>query len=96
MEPLLADLLRSEIQAKPPSGVVGDAGGSQTPSFTLSGEGLDLKQAVGELEVKFIAAALEQTHGNQLRAARKLGISREGLRKKMARYDLRPSAEEAK
>ncbi len=96
MEPILADLLQSEIQGKPASGVVGESGGDQSASFALSAEGLDLKQAVGELEVKFITAALEQTHGNQLRAARKLGISREGLRKKMVRYDLRPSAEEAK
>ena len=96
MEPILADLLQSELQGRLAPGVVGEAGRDQFASFARSADGLDLKQAVGELEVKFITAALEQTHGNQLRAARKLGISREGLRKKMVRYDLRPSAEEAK
>ena len=96
MELILADLLRSELHGKSTSGVFGEAGGGQFTPLALSAEGLDLKQAVGALEVKFITAALEQTHGNQLRAARKLGISREGLRKKMARYDLRLSPEEAK
>lgn len=46
----------------------------------------NLKDAVSVLEIKLIKEALEQTGGNQLQAAKKLGISREGLRKKMKRY----------
>jgi DNA-binding protein Fis len=35
-----------------------------------------------------IAAALAATNGNQVRAARSLGVSRQGLIKKLKRYGL--------
>ena len=49
---------------------------------------LDMKEAVKSLEMSLIAAAIQNTRGNQIRAAKALGISREGLRKKMARYGM--------
>ncbi|MCZ6472704.1 MAG: sigma 54-interacting transcriptional regulator [SAR324 cluster bacterium] len=48
----------------------------------------NMKDAVKSLEIEMISEVLEQTRGNQIRAAKTLGISREGLRKKMARYNL--------
>ncbi len=47
---------------------------------------LEMKQAVAALETAMIAEALRQTRGNQLKAAKVLGISREGLRRKMKRF----------
>ncbi len=52
-------------------------------------EKLDLRAAVETLERRMIGAAMAQTSGNQVQAARILGISREGLRKKMDRFGLK-------
>ncbi|MEE8395953.1 MAG: helix-turn-helix domain-containing protein, partial [bacterium] len=82
MEPFLTDLKQADL-ARPAD--------SAAPAESFSPpvrEGAELKEAVRELEVKMITAALDNTRGNQLKAAKKLGISREGLRKKMMRYDL--------
>jgi DNA-binding NtrC family response regulator len=51
-----------------------------------------LKDAVGELEKRRIAEVLETCQQNQLQAAKQLGLSREGLIKKMRRYGLRPQS----
>ena len=56
------------------------------PSPAPPADGHDLKDAVKILEVHMISEALERTGGNQIQAAKMLGISREGLRKKMTRY----------
>jgi DNA-binding NtrC family response regulator len=45
-----------------------------------------LKAAVAELEKRLIEEALRSTEGNQQRAARQLGLSRQGLINKMKRY----------
>ena len=45
-----------------------------------------LKAAVAELEKRLIEEALRATEGNQQRAARQLGLSRQGLINKMKRY----------
>jgi transcriptional regulator with PAS, ATPase and Fis domain len=47
-----------------------------------------LAEAVRALEEEMIRAALEASGGNKLRTARVLGLSREGLRKKMRRYGI--------
>jgi transcriptional regulator with GAF, ATPase, and Fis domain len=47
-----------------------------------------LKDAVEELERGLIAAALDACRHNQQQAARRLGLSRQGLIKKMKRYGL--------
>lgn len=62
------------------TGTAGDhiqAGGSQ-----------NMKEAVKSLEMTLISSALQKTRGNQNQAAKFLGISREGLRKKLARYEM--------
>ena len=53
---------------------------------------MELRGAVELLERRMIAAALEQTSGNQVHAAKMLGISREGLRKKLERYQLKSTS----
>ncbi len=47
-----------------------------------------LKQAMEELEREMIAQAMADTGNNQQRAARLLGLSRQGLINKLKRYDL--------
>jgi len=59
-----------------------------------SGGGADagvgpLDAAVNELERRLLRDALAATQGNQSEAARRLGISRVGLIKKLARLGLR-------
>ena len=55
--------------------------------FVLPSEGLDLY----EVEKQLIRQALARTGGNQTRAAKLLSISRDSLRYKLKKYDLRPS-----
>ena len=76
-----ASLVAAEMVAAPA------AGDSQGPGI-FDPERPNMKDAVKTLEVEMISKVLEQTRGNQIRAAKTLGISREGLRKKMARYNL--------
>ncbi len=52
--------------------------------------GATLKDAVEELEVRLIADTLRRCRGNQLQAAKNLGLSRQGLIKKVKRYGLKP------
>lgn len=47
-----------------------------------------LKEAVEELEIEMIEQALDETDWNQTQAAKVLGLSRQGLIKKMKRYNL--------
>jgi transcriptional regulator with PAS, ATPase and Fis domain len=49
---------------------------------------VSLHQLVEELERREIEAALARCHGNRTRAAEALGLSRQGLLKKMTRYEL--------
>jgi Nif-specific regulatory protein len=51
--------------------------------------GKSLKRAVEELEKRLLAEALQRCRGNQVQAARLLGLSRQGLIKKVARYGLK-------
>ncbi|MCK5347517.1 MAG: AAA family ATPase, partial [Candidatus Heimdallarchaeota archaeon] len=48
----------------------------------------NLKEAVEDLEKQMILSILEETDWNQTQAAKKLGLSRQGLIKKMQRYQL--------
>jgi serine/threonine-protein kinase PknK len=52
------------------------------------GGGKSLKDAVEDLERVMLAAVLRDSDGNKTRAARALGLSRLGLRKKMGRYGI--------
>jgi len=59
--------------------------GSGTEKYKRAGR---LPDAVAELEKEMIVEALEETNGNKAEAARRLGLSRAGFRKKLKRYSL--------
>ena len=48
---------------------------------------------VERIETHVITLALQATRGNKLRAAKLLGLSREGLRKKLQRYRMTSSTQ---
>lgn len=52
------------------------------------GSQMTMEQAVQQLEVSMIKQALLQSNGNKSQAARELGLSRQGLLKKIDRYQL--------
>ena len=54
--------------------------------------GASLKAAVEELEQHMLQEALVASGYNQVRAARRLGLSRQGLIKKLKRYGIIPRA----
>jgi two-component system NtrC family response regulator len=47
-----------------------------------------LDEQVRDLEIRLINQALEKNQGNRTQAAKQLGISRQGLIKKIERYGL--------
>jgi Nif-specific regulatory protein len=47
-----------------------------------------LKKAVAEMEIRMIGEALQETKNNQQQAAKRLGLSRQGLINKMKRYSI--------
>jgi Nif-specific regulatory protein len=55
-------------------------------------EGISLKAAVEELEQHMLQEALVASRYNQVHAARRLGLSRQGLIKKLKRYGITPRA----
>jgi DNA-binding NtrC family response regulator len=62
----------------------------ETPRFQLPATGVRLEC----VERDFIRQALDLTHGNQTRAARLLGLTRDELRYRVKKFDLTPRAEE--
>ena len=67
-----------------PVAALAEAPAGQSPSA----EGRDLKDLVEELETRVVRRMLEREGWNITRAARALGLSRLGLRKKLRRYKL--------
>jgi Nif-specific regulatory protein len=63
---------------------------ASVPGGTVS-RGRSLKGAVEELEMKLIDEALRHCRSNQVQTAKSLGLSRQGLIKKMKRYGLIPT-----
>ncbi len=64
-----------------------------SPSIRSGGEGMvcesaTLQEKLDALERSEIARMLRRTGGNKTRAARELGLSRQGLKNKMARYGM--------
>ena len=49
---------------------------------------LSIPEQVKSLEIKLIEKALEDSNGNRVKAAEALGITRQGLHKKMKRYQI--------
>lgn len=62
-----------------------DAGTVSEP-VQLQAASLHLPEQVQGLEIRLIRSALERHDGNKLRAAQALGITRQGLHKKLKRY----------
>lgn len=60
----------------------------QNRTIKLLSNKTNLKDAVEELERKMIAATMQKYDFNQTQAARELGLSRQGLIKKLQRYNL--------
>jgi transcriptional regulator with PAS, ATPase and Fis domain len=54
----------------------------------VSGDGLNLRQRLDLLETQLVRRALEQTGGNQTKAAQLLGVSRFGLQKMIRRLSI--------
>jgi transcriptional regulator with GAF, ATPase, and Fis domain len=71
------------IEIKPENGIV-------IPPPTVENLSLNssLPSQVTDLEINLIKKALGETKGNKLHAAKKLGITRQGLHKKLKRYEL--------
>ncbi len=69
-----------------PAAAGGPAGGEAPGAGGAAGR--PLREAVEELERVLLRAALGEAGGNKTRAARALGLSRLGLRKKMSRYGI--------
>jgi transcriptional regulator with PAS, ATPase and Fis domain len=65
--------------------------GGHDDSVPLGERSSSLKAAVEHLEQRMIRDALKRSHDNQLRAAKALGVSRQGLIKKMKRYGIKPA-----
>jgi transcriptional regulator with GAF, ATPase, and Fis domain len=65
------------------------------PFAAIVAEGAGLHAETRALEERRLAEALRRTHGNKTQAARSLGLSRQGLLKKLRRYGLGAAAESA-
>jgi transcriptional regulator with GAF, ATPase, and Fis domain len=89
-ESITADDLSLEIQGERASRepVIGPA------AAAAGGAAGKLKDAIERTERAEIERALDESKGNQTQAAKRLGISRVWLRKKMERYGLLPAAKE--
>ncbi len=57
-----------------------------------SGNNLSIPQQVKTLEIRLIEKALADSNGNRVKAAEALGITRQGLHKKMKRYQINTKA----
>jgi transcriptional regulator with PAS, ATPase and Fis domain len=62
--------------------------GSTLVRSYASGDSRSLKETVEEIEIEMIKGALEKTRGNKQKASEILGITRQGLIKKIKRYEL--------
>ncbi|WP_341744023.1 sigma-54 dependent transcriptional regulator [Azonexus hydrophilus] len=81
--PTLGAGLLSPRLRQAPAVDAGSVGASWTDG--LSG---NLRERMEQLELRVLQAAMQRHHGNKSRAARELGLSRVGLRAKLARYGL--------
>jgi DNA-binding NtrC family response regulator len=66
------------------------AGGQVIQALRPSSGGASLKAAVAELEQRMLQEALTASGYNQVQAAKRLGLSRQGLIKKLKRYGMPP------
>lgn len=88
----LADACRYAIRVAGARELVTRAHWPEVPFLDAVAEGRGLHAETRALEERRLREALHRTHGNKAAAARALGLSRQGLLKKLRRYGL--SAEE--
>ncbi len=81
---LCVEHLLPEIGARPPQEALTPPPPARTSPIALPAEGLRLE----EVERDLVRQALQATEGNQVRAARLLGISRDALRNRMKKFGL--------
>jgi DNA-binding NtrC family response regulator len=84
--------LVAEALAALPGAAAEETSASEKPAFRLGEQGLE--EYLGELEKEIVLRALEQKEGNRTRAAALLGISRNGLTRRLERYGLAADDEE--
>jgi transcriptional regulator with GAF, ATPase, and Fis domain len=65
---------------------------SRSLADTYSGASVSLPEKVKNLEIQLIREALRECSGNKLQASKALGITRQGLDKKIKRYEIANSA----
>ena len=75
-----------EIKAEYISGRMKASGGHASPA---TGTQVTLQEATAQLERQMVVKALRKTDGNRSQAARILGLTRQGLLNKIARYNIR-------
>jgi two-component system, NtrC family, response regulator HydG len=85
--PIVSEDLSPRIRTA--SGIQPDHAGSLTGTRFSVDLNLPMKTAVDTLESRMILRALELEKGNKVRAAARLGLSREGLRLKLSRLNLK-------
>ena len=89
-QPITYDLLPECLKTRPPSFAVQEsAEAALQPADTASWESLEIAPRVEVLERALIREALRRAEGGQSKAARLLGVSRNGLVKKLKRLDLK-------
>jgi two-component system nitrogen regulation response regulator GlnG len=94
IEPLLAQAAQGEAPAAEAASL--DAAVRGWLATNRPGEGEVYDAALAEFERPLFAAVLAQTGGNQLRAARVLGINRNTLRKRLTQLGLTPEGSGAR
>ena len=89
-QPITYDLLPEWLKTRPPElAGQGASGGDPQPADIATWESLEIAPRVEVLERALIREALCRVDGRQAKAARLLGMSRNGLVKKLKRLDLK-------
>jgi Nif-specific regulatory protein len=86
-------LALSVAESTAPEEALSEAIQTSAASAAPAPSGANLKDLVCDLEKRLIQETLKQSGRNQQRAAKALGLSRQGLIKKMKRYHIKPAAE---
>jgi transcriptional regulator with PAS, ATPase and Fis domain len=88
----LANACAYAVRVAGARGVVEPEHWPETPTFGVGDAARGLHAETRALEERRLRETLERTRGNKSRAARALGLSRQGLLKKLRRYGLRDDA----
>jgi transcriptional regulator with PAS, ATPase and Fis domain len=80
---------RAQIEEEDLSPTIGGAARKEPARAAGENRSVPLETAIADLERREIAAALAASNGNRSQAAQTLGLSRQGLLNKMARYGIK-------